>query len=130
MEKSVSRTGGKDLTIQIGNLVLLHDHLEGRKKIQDHYKSELFVMESKHQNPNFYKITPLCGKCPMHMVNQQQLFDLQKSPGDNLLHPAPDNYLPITLMQKLQNMKAPQLSHLYGTQVKNRSRFCLINIIL
>ena len=65
----------------------------------------------------------------MHMVNWQQLFNLQKSPGDNLLHPAPHTYLPIMLMQKLQNTKTPQLSHLYGTQVKNQSRFCLINII-
>ena len=43
-EKSVSQAGGKDLKIPIGNLVLLRDHLEGWNKIQDHYKSELFVM--------------------------------------------------------------------------------------
>ena len=29
VEKSVSRAGGKDLEIPIGNLVLLCDHLEG-----------------------------------------------------------------------------------------------------
>ena len=69
VEKSVSRAGGKDLTIPIGNLVLLHDHTEGRNKIQDNYKSELFIIESKHQDPNVYKIKPLCGKGPMHTVN-------------------------------------------------------------
>ena len=69
VEKSVSRAGGKDLKIPIGNLVLLCDHPEGQNKIQDHYKSELFVIESKHRDPNVYKIKPLCGKGPMHMVN-------------------------------------------------------------
>ena len=68
-EKSVSWAGGKDLEIPIGNLVLLHDHPEGQNKIQDHYKSKLFVIESKHWDPNVYKIKPLCGKGPMHTVN-------------------------------------------------------------
>ena len=91
-EKSVAWAGGKDLKIMIGNFVLLCDHLEGQNKIQDHYKSKLFIMELKHWDPNVYNIKPLCGKGPMHMMNWQQLFDLQKSPGDNLLHPAHDSY--------------------------------------
>ena len=68
-EKSVSQARGKDLEIPIGNLVLLHDHPEGRNKIQDHYKSELYVVELKHWDLNVYKIKPLCGKGPMHTVN-------------------------------------------------------------
>ena len=68
----------------------------------------------------FIKIKPLCGKGPVHMVNWQQLFDLQKSPGDNSLHPAPDTYLPIMLTKKLQNTKTPKLSHPYGTQSKTK----------
>ena len=68
-EKSVSQAGGKALKIPIGNLVLLHDHPEGQKKIQDHYKSKLFVMDSEHWAPNVYNIKPLYGKGPMHMVN-------------------------------------------------------------
>ena len=52
VEKSVSWPGGKDLKILIGNLVLLYDHPEGQNKLQDHYKSKLFVMEWKHQDPN------------------------------------------------------------------------------
>ena len=117
-EKSVSPAGGKDLTIPIGNLVLLHDHPEGRNKIQDNYKSELFIVESKHRDPNLYKIKPLCGKGPMHMVHRWQLFDLQKALGDNLLHPAPDTYLPIMLMQKL--LKVPPISHPYGIRSKTK----------
>ena len=109
VEKSVSWAGGKDLKIPIGNLVLLCDHPEGRNKIQDHYKSELFVIELKHQDTNVYKIKPLYGKGPMCMVNWWQLFDLQKSLGDNLLHPTPDTYLPIMLMQKSLNTKVPPL---------------------
>ena len=70
VEKSVSRARGKDLKIPMGNLVLLHDHPEGRNKIQDHYKSELYVIELKHRDPNVYKIKPLCGKGPMHTVNR------------------------------------------------------------
>ena len=34
-------TGGKELTIPIENHVLLHDHLKGRNKIQDWYKSDM-----------------------------------------------------------------------------------------
>ena len=68
-EKSVSQAGGKGLEILIGNLVLLHDHLEGQNKIQDHYKSKLFVMELKHWDSNIYNMKPLHGKGPMHTVN-------------------------------------------------------------
>ena len=54
----------------------------------------------------------------MHTVNRQQLFDLQKSPGDNLLHPAPDTHLPIMLTQKPS--KVPPIIHTYGTQSKTK----------
>ena len=56
----------------------------------------------------------------MHTVNQQQLFDLQKSPGDSLLHPSPDTYLPIMLMQKLPNTKIPRVTHPYGTRSETK----------
>ena len=115
-EKSVSQARGKDLEIPMGNLVLLRDHPEGQNKIQAHYKSGLYVIESKHWDPNVYKIQPLCGKGPMHMVNRRQLFDLQKSPGDNLIHPAPDTHLPMMLTQK--SPKVPPVSHPYGTRSK------------
>ena len=68
-EKSVFWAGGKALDIPIGNLVLLRDHPEGRNKIQDNYKNELFVVESQHQDPNVYTIKPLNGKGPMCKVN-------------------------------------------------------------
>ena len=111
------RQGSQDTS---GNLVLLHDHPEGHNKIQDHYKSELFVMESMHWNPNVYNIKPLYEKGPMHTVNRWHLFYLQKSQEDTLLHPAPDTYLPIMLTKKSPDTKTPQLSQSYGTQSKTK----------
>ena len=100
-EKSVSRAGGKALNIPIGNLVLRRDHPKGCNRIQDNYKNELFVMESKHQDLNVYVIKPLNGKGPMHKVNQQQLFDLQKTQGSDMLSsPAPDTILHTLLVKK------------------------------
>ena len=95
-EKSVSWAGGKALNIPIGNLVLLHDHPKGGNKIQDNYKNELFVVESKHQDLNVYIIKPLNGKGPMHKVNWWPLFDLQKTQGVicHLVQPLTPFYLP------------------------------------
>ena len=100
-EKSVSWAGGKALSIPIGNLVLLRDHLKGQNKIQDNYKNELFVMESQHQDLNVYTIKPLNGKGPMCKVNWQQLYDLQKTQGsDKPSDPAPNTILPTLLVKK------------------------------
>ena len=49
-------TGGKELTILIGNHVLLRDHLEGHNKIQDRYKLDIYVMVGHHKEPNVYYI--------------------------------------------------------------------------
>ena len=54
----------------------------------------------------------------MCMVNQQQLFDLQKSQGDHLLDQVPNTNLPIRLTKKPPKNKTPQISHPYGTQSK------------
>ena len=49
-------TSRKDLCIPIGNHVLLHDHLEGHNKIQDRYKSDVYVVVGHHTEPNVYYI--------------------------------------------------------------------------
>ena len=41
------------------NLVLLRDHPEGQNKIQDNWKSELFVVVDHHKDPNVYIIESL-----------------------------------------------------------------------
>ena len=100
-KKSVTQAGGKALSILIGNFVLLCDHPEGRNKIQDNYKNELFVVESQHQDPNVYTIRPFNGKGPMCKVNWQQLFDLQKTQGsDKPSDPAPNTILPTLLIKR------------------------------
>ena len=81
VEKTASQAGGKTLDIPIGNLVLLCDHPEGQNKLQDNYKSEQYVMESKHWDPNVYTINPLSEKGPVHMMSLWQLCDLQKHRG-------------------------------------------------
>ena len=126
VEKSVSQAGGKALDIPIGNLLLLCDHPEGQNKIQD-YESGLFIVESKHWDPNVYTIKPLNGKGPMCMVNQQQLFSLQKLQGDNLLDQAPDTTLPINLTKKGPDIKPPQSSHPYGTRSKTKVNSILLD---
>ena len=126
-EKSVSWAGGKALSIPIGNLVLLHDHPKGQNKIQDNYKNELFVMESQHQDPNVYTIKPLNGKGPMHKVNWQQLYDLQKTQGsDKPSDPAPNTILPTLLVKKpTRGLTAPQNTHPYGTRSKTQANTIL-----
>ena len=52
-------TGNKELMIPIENHVLLCDHLEGHNKIQDWYKSDVYVVVSHHKEPNVYYIQPL-----------------------------------------------------------------------
>ena len=59
--KTALHIGRSPLDIPKDNLVLLRDHPEGRCKIQDNYKSELFMIVSKHKDPNVYIICPLCG---------------------------------------------------------------------
>ena len=62
-------SGNKDFDIPIGNLVLLRDHPEGRNKIQDNYKPDLFEVTGKHSNPNAFFVKPLDGKGPVKQVN-------------------------------------------------------------
>ena len=69
-KKSQSRTGGKTLHIPVGNLVLLRDHPEGGNKIQDNYKSGLFIIVDHHKDPNVYIIQFLNKKGPKRTVNR------------------------------------------------------------
>ena len=45
-------TSSKDLTIPIGNHVLLCNDPEGRNKIQDKYKPDVYVVFGHHEEPN------------------------------------------------------------------------------
>ena len=119
-KKSQIRTGGKSLQIPIGNLVLLRDHPEGCSKIQDNYKSELFVVVDHHKDPNVYVIQSLDKKGPKKIVNRQQLFDLKKSKGDPLT-PDPSSKGPKfdLNVRKLKDIE-PQICHPYSTRSKTK----------
>ena len=74
-------TGSKELTILIGNHVLLCDHPEGWNKIQNRYKSDIYVMVGHHKETNVYYIQLLNSdkKGLPKVVNRHQLFDLNRS---------------------------------------------------
>ena len=123
--KTVLHAGGSPLGIPKDNLVLLRDHPEGRHKIQDNYKSKLFMVVLKHKDPNIYIIHPLCGG-PVHTVNEWLLFDLKRSSlGDSGdLDPDPTNSsspktnLPFYQLKKIKTKKDTPHQHLYGTRSK------------
>ena len=73
-----SQTAGKELVIPIGNHVLLCDHLEGHNKIQNRFKSDVYIVVSHHEEPNVYYIKLLSSDKEAHpkVVNRCQLFDL------------------------------------------------------
>ena len=75
-------TGGKDITIPVGNHVLLRDHPEGCNKIQDRYKTDVYIVVGHHpQEPNVYYIQLLSSSKPGQpkVVNQHQLYNLKRS---------------------------------------------------
>ena len=76
MAKNKRTTRGSDINIPPGNLVLLHDHPEGRNKIQDHYKPDLFQVIKKGDHPNNFWIKPLRSSGQPKEVNRRQLFDV------------------------------------------------------
>ena len=117
-EKSQTRTGGKTLHIPVGNLVLLGDHPEGHNKIQDNYKSKLFVVVD-HHDPNVYIMQSLDKKGPMRTVNRQQLFDLKKSQVDPLT--SDPSIKGPKFDPKVKKFDKPQIGHNFGTRSKTKT---------
>ena len=119
-KKSQIRTGGKPLQITVGNLVLLRDHPEVYNKIQDNYKSKLFIIVDHHNDPSVYIIQSLDKKEPKKTVIRQQLFDLKKSQGDPITSdPSIKGPKFDPKVKKLNN--EPQISHPYGTRSKTKA---------
>ena len=69
--------GGKDLTIPIGNLVLLCDHPKGRNKIQNNNKDQIYIVTGHHKYKNAYVVKPLGSKVQPKQVNRCEFFDLK-----------------------------------------------------
>ena len=79
-KRNKDRNSGKDLLIPVGNHVLLRDHPEGRNKIKDRYKTDVYVVVGHHQEePNVYYIQLLNSSKPGQpkVVNRRQLFYLK-----------------------------------------------------
>ena len=74
--KNRKAAGGKDLIIPVGNLVLLRDHPEGRNKIQDNNKDQIYIVTGHHGNRNAYFVKPLGSKCQPKQVNRREMFNL------------------------------------------------------
>ena len=80
-KRNQSQISGKELVIPIGNHVLLRSHPEGRNKIQDKFKSDVYYVSDHHKEPNVYYIKWLGADkyTPPKVVNRRQLFDLKRS---------------------------------------------------
>ena len=74
--KNKKVVGGKDLLIPVGNLILLRVHPEGRNKIQDNKKDQIYVITGHHDHKNVYFVKPLGSKIQPKQVNQHEMFDL------------------------------------------------------
>ena len=121
-------TGRKSLTIPIGNHVLLRDHPEGRNKIQDRYKSDVYVVIGHHMEPNVYYIQLLNKDKPgpPKVVNRHQLFDLNcTSPPSEATSPNGDfavipSFLQPKTISNLHNLNNTNIipDHHYNTRSK------------
>ena len=80
-KQNQSCTSGKELVIPKGNHILLHDHPEGRNKIQNRFKPDVFVVVDYHKEPNIYYIKWLSADkdAQPKVVHRRQLFDLKWS---------------------------------------------------
>ena len=78
--------GGKGLIIPVGNLVLLRDHPEGRNKIQNNNKDQIYVVTGHHEYKNAYFVKPLGSKIQPKQVNRCELFDLKITEEQELEH--------------------------------------------
>ena len=76
-ERSKKRTGGKELSIPKGNLVLIRDHPPGRNKIQDNYKSAPYVVVGLRKDQNVYDVQTPGKKGKIKTYNRRQLYDLK-----------------------------------------------------
>ena len=119
-EQGALRTGGKELSIPEGNLVLLWDHPESHNKIQDHFKDQEFVMVKQLHEPNVYWIKPVNGVSPEWVANCRQLQALQKAHdnNDNTNNEEVGNVPSFSPKVRLRD-ETPH-THRYATQAKGR----------
>ena len=108
--------------------MLLRDHPEGQNKIQDRYKSDVYVVVGHHAEPNVYYIQLLNTDKPgsPKAVNRRQLFDLNRtSPPSEATSPDGDfavipSFLHPKSTSKLHNLNntTDLPDHQYNTRSK------------
>ena len=125
--KNKRSTGGKEIDIPPGNLVLLRDHPGGRNKIQDKHKPDLFQVIKQGERPNNFWIKPFGSDGPSREVNRRQLFDIgvseeglagrkeveeeevqEEEPAAPQFNPKPRNTSPIGPKHSYNLRKRPQ----------------------
>ena len=130
VQHNKDHTGGKSLNIPIGNHVLLRDHPEGRNKIQDKYKSDMYIIVGHHAESNVYYIQLLNTDKPgsPKVVNRRQLFDLNRtSPPSEATSPNGDfavipSFLQPKSISNLHNLNTTNLPyHHYNTRSKHKA---------
>ena len=121
------------MLIPIGNHVLLHNHPEGHNKIQDRYKTDVYVVVGHHQEePNVYYIQLLNNSKPGQpkVVNRHQLFDLKRSfpPSTASLDADGFSSIPSFLNRRHHNFSSPNIGdnldiipHHYSTRSKHKT---------
>ena len=74
---SSQKEKGQDLSISLGNIVLLKDHSIGSNKIQDAYEDKRFVIAKVNPDPSMIMITPMKGKGNNRTVQESELKNLE-----------------------------------------------------
>ena len=135
------RTSGKDIPIPVGNHVLLRDHPEGHNKIQDWYKSEVYIVVGHHQEPNVYYIQLLNSNKPGQpkVVNRHQLYDLKRSVppstspmGDDGFASIPSflNRQPHNSKSNFSNSNDQHISHHHSTCSKRKTAITVNPVVV
>ena len=111
--------------------MLLCDHPEGQNKIQDRYKSDMYIVVGHHVEPNVYYVQLLNTDKPgpPKAVNQCQLFDLNRtSPPSEATSPNGDfavipSFLHPKPTTKLHNLDTTTdlPDHHYNTRPKRKA---------
>ena len=116
-EQSALRTGGKELSIPEGNLVLLWGHPKGDNNIQDHFKDQEFIVVKQLHEPDVYQNKPVNGVGSEWVINCRQLKDLQKAHdiSDNTSDKEVDN---IPSFNPKVKLKETPHTHKYATWAK------------
>ena len=111
--QNAARHQGHSLPLEVGDLVLVCDHGEGRRKIADRYKSIIYQVAKHHSDPNVYYIREYGTTGMGKPMNRRQLHPY---PSPHHLA-SPDQVLTYQPMVKLHPQKP---THGYNLRQRRR----------